>query len=339
MVDIEFITDVMGSEVLYFTITDRQGRSISVLNYGATLTAVRVPDREGVLREVAVGLTSPADYLSGHPCLGSTVGRYANRIAKGRFSLNGKEYVLNCNEPPNHLHGGPDGFDKRVWQAEARGDDTVAMRLHSPDGDQGYPGDLDATVTFSFSDGRLTLAYYAMCSADTVINLTNHAYFNLSGCQRDVLDHELAIRAKCFTPMDHTLIPTGELRPVAGTPFDFTSPRRIGDRICGNDEQLKFGSGYDHNYALDAPGLAANVYAPDTGITMDVLTDMPGVQLYTANHLNMGGRDRVHFGKHYGVCLETQFFPDSPNQPGFPSCVLRHGQVYEHQTTYAFSVR
>ena len=318
---------------------NKNGLSVTVTNYGATITSIKVPDKRGSLLDIALGFDNLEDYLKGHPYFGSTIGRYANRIAGGVFSLNGKKYKLECNDGNNHLHGGFNGFDKVVWQSEIK-KNKLAMYYLSKDGDQGYPGNLEVCVTFELNnDNELKIQYNAESDSDTIINLTNHTYFNLSGCLRDILDHELKIHANMYTPVSEGGIPNGEIASLNGTPMDFSKMTRIGKNI--NDKFLQLGicNGYDHNYVLDKPGLCAEVLDPVSGITLDVITDKPGIQFYSGNHLvDIKGRKGVKYVKNFGFCLETQFFPDSPNHSNFSDCVLKKGDIYSYNTTYRFGV-
>jgi len=333
-----------GTQVDVYTLTNGHGLAAKIMTYGATLIALQTPDRQGELANITLHLDSLDEYLAGHPFFGSVAGRYANRIAGGRFTLDGKEYRLPTNNGPNHLHGGPKGFDKAVWKARTEQDEgsaSVELTHVSPDGDAGYPGKLTATVVYSLTrDDRLVMDYTATTDQPTVVNLTNHAYWNLGGIHGgNILDHMLVVNADRYLPVDDTLIPTGELKPVQGTPMDFTMPQRIGGRIG----QVK--GGYDHCYVLNkAPGeelsLAARAEDPQSGRWMEVSTTQPGVQLYTGNFLNgtkkAGG---VAYARHYGFCLETQHFPDSPNRPEFLSTVLRPGQPYRQTTIHKFGAK
>lgn len=333
-----------GTEVSQFTLTNAAGLSATVMTYGATLREVRAPDIGGRLQNVTLGLDRLEDYLAGHPFLGSIAGRYANRIAAGRFALDGVEYQLATNNGPNHLHGGKRGFDKAVWQASpVRGEDEVGVEMThvSPDDDEGYPGQLTVKVTYKLTEsGELRMEYSAQTDKPTVLNLTNHTYWNLGGAAAgNVLDHILTLYADRYLPVDEGLIPLGELRPVAGTPMDFTEPMTIGSRI----EQVP--GGYDHCYVLSKPegerlAPAARVVEPRSARVMEVFTTQPSVQLYTANFLDgslaAGG---VSYGKHHGFCLETQHFPDSPNHAEFPSTVLRPGETFAEVTVHRFSVQ
>lgn len=320
---------------------------VSIISYGGTIQSLRVPDKDGKLGDVVFGFDSIDGYLGEHPYFGALVGRYANRIAKGEFSLDGKRYVLAKNNGPNALHGGIQGFNRVVWQVEALPGENLALRLRyvSADGEEGYPGRLTATVTYTLKpDNALQIDYLATTDAPTVANLTNHAYFNLRG-SGGILGHELQILASRFTPVDATLIPTGELRPVRGTPFDFLTPHTIGERIDDKNEQIEMGKGYDHNFVFDAArgelAKAVEVYEPESGRTMEVWTTEPGVQFYTGNMLtgSISGKDGRKYDRRTGFCLETQHFPDSPNQPTFPSTVLKPGEERRSTTIYKFGVR
>ena len=320
--------------------------SCEIITFGAALRALSVPDREGRPVDVVLGYDSLEEYENRDGYLGAVVGRYANRIAGGRFSLNGREYTLAVNNGPNHLHGGIVGYSYRVWTVEELTGCKAVLTLESPDGEEGYPGALSLRVTYLLEGSALTLRYEALAHGDTVCNLTNHSYFNLSGQGTGpALDQLLTLNASCYTPADETSIPLGTLEEVAGTPMDFRSPTPIGQRIADDFEQLRLGNGYDHNYAVDGPmGVlrpAARASSPRTGIVMEVETTLPGVQLYTANFLEEGrpGKSGASYGPRHAFCLETQFFPDSPNQPAFPSTVLRAGERYDHTTRFVFSAR
>lgn len=337
-----------GIAIERYTLAHSNGLEASIMTYGGTLLSLIVPDRNGTLADVTLGFDSLQPYLSDHPFFGSLVGRFANRIAGGRFQLNGKSYTLARNNGPNHLHGGPKGFHRAVWQAtEQTSTDGPSLQLTytSRDGEEGYPGNLSVTVVYTLSDqGELRIDYTATTDQDTILNLTNHTYFNLAG-QGSILDHELELAASHFLPIDATSIPLGEIRPVQGTPMDFTVPTAIGRHIGADDEQLRNGQGYDHNWVLDHEagtlGLVARLYEPTTGRLMEAHTTEPGVQFYSGNLLgrSLTGKGGQRYEKHGGLCLETQHFPDSPNQPQFPSTVLRHGQTYQQTTIYRFSCR
>lgn len=333
-----------GEEIEAFKLKNAIGLSARVISWGATLIEMSAPDRAGKFADVTLGFDEAQQYLKPHPFFGSIAGRYANRIAKGKFTLEGKTYSLAANNGPNHLHGGIRGFDKRIWQAERLSPAAARFTYTSADGEEGYPGRLKATVTYTLTDkNELRLEYEATTDKTTVINLTNHAYWNLAG-SGDVLSHELRLNASRFTAVDRDLIPTGELRAVAGTPLDFRSSKAVGRDIAATATEGA-SQGYDHNYVIDGGKageltLAAELHDPGTGRTMRVLTTEPGVQLYTANHLkNLPGRGGQKYGAHAGLCLETQHFPDSPNHPDFPSTVLRPGETFRSTTVFEFSTR
>lgn len=342
--------DAGGRGVELYTLTNAHGIEARIMTYGATIVSLKTRDRTGRLQNIILGFDTLAPYLAGVPYFGATVGRYANRIANGRFVLDGKTYQLPRNDGPNSLHGGTRGFDKRIWSAEPRESSTaVALKLtyQSPAGEEGYPGTLTAHVTYRLQDDdSLAIEYEASTTAATPLNLANHAYFNLSGDpRRTILDHRLTIRASRFTPIDSTLIPTGELRSVAGTPFDFRTPHTIGSRIAADDTQLRLAHGYDHNWVLDKsrPGamtLAADLWDPASGRVLEIRTTQPGLQFYSGNFLDgkPAGSGTV-FAYRTGLCLETQHFPDSPNHPAFPSTILQPGQVYSEKTRLSFGVR
>jgi len=319
--------------------------TVAILTYGGVLQAVRVPDRAGQLGDVVLGFDDLDAYRTRSPFFGCITGRYANRIAEGRFRLDEVEYSLARNNGPNHLHGGLRGFDKVVWQAEtARGTDYVALQLTyvSADGEENYPGQLTTIVTYTLNNqGELRLDYGATTDKPTILNLTNHTYFNLAG-GGTVLDHVVQIDADRYTPVDASLIPTGELATVAGTPFDFRTPTAIGARINGEHAQLRYGGGYDHNWVLNGAGLqpAITVTEATSGRRLTVATTQPGVQFYTGNMMpdTLAGKGGAQYTKRTGFCLETQHFPDSPNQPHFPTTVLRPGEQYQESTLFRFGV-
>lgn len=340
-----------GEQVHLFTLTNANGVRARIMNYGAIVVSLEVPDKSGKLGDVVLGFDSLDGYLGEHPYFGAIVGRYGNRIAKGRFTLDSKTYSLAVNNGPNALHGGVRGFDKRVWRASSfsggRGS-GVKLTYVSPDGEEGYPGTLTAEVVYTLTNrDALRIDYSVWTDAPTVHNITNHSYFNLKDAGASpILDHEIMIRSAHLTPVDATLIPTGELMPVEGTPFDFRTPHRIGERIDADDEQIRFGGGYDHNYALErrtGGGLehVVTVHEPTTGRVMEVRTTQPGVQFYTGNFLDgtLTGKGGTVYEKRHGFCLETQRYPDSPNQEAFPSVVLRPGETFRSTTEYRFSVR
>ena len=335
-----------STDVKIHTLTNRKGMVAKITEYGAILTEVWVPDRAGQLTNVVLGFDNLGQYLKGHPFFGATTGRVANRIAKGQFTLDGKAYTLAVNNGPNHLHGGLKGFDKKLWKSRAlpATDKSVAVEFTytSPDGEEGYPGTLAVKVTYTLTDdNELRIDYEATTDKATIVNLTNHSYFNLAGSGA-ILDHVLHINADRYTATDAGLIPTGELAPVKGTGLDFTQPRRIGDRI-GDYKSLA--KGYDHNFVLNHDGgkfgLVARVEEPKSGRVMEVSTTEPGVQLYTANHLDgkTTGVGGVKYGQHQAFCLETQHFPDSINNPSFPTVVLRPGQIFKSTTVHTFSAK
>ncbi len=334
-----------------YTLKNKAGMEVKLTNYGATITSIKTADRDGKMDDIALGYNDVSDYMNAvdKPYFGSVVGRYGNRIAKGRFTVDGEEYELATNNGENHLHGGVIGFDKVVWDAEIVGKNAVCFTYLAKDGEEGYPGNLSIAVTYTLTEeNEIQIDYLATTDKATPVNLTNHTYFNLKGeGEGDILGHELMINAKGFTPVDKGLIPTGEIAPVAGTPFDFTVAKPIGRDIGQKDQQLEYGLGYDHNFVLDKEGKegqmtrAATAYEPTTGRFMEVFTKEPGIQFYCGNFLD--GRLKGKSGKTYvyrgGFCLETQHYPDSPNQPQFPSTILRPGADYETRTTYRFSVR
>lgn len=333
-----------------FTLTNASGMEVRFIARGGTIVSLRVPDRFGKVADVTPGYDTLEEYERDTRAFGSLIGRYANRIARGRFTLDGVEYVLPLNDGRIHLHGGPQGFDKVDWRVvpfSNRGNVGAVLNHRSPAGDQGYPGTVNARVTYTLTDDNaLSVDYSAIADAPTPINLTQHAYFNLAGHDAgDVLEHELMIAASRFTPVNSSVIPTGELRDVRGSPFDFTSPHTIGSRLNADDEQLRLGGGYDHNFVLDSgisvePELAARVVEPRSGRVLEVLTTEPGVQLYTGNTIDRGppGKGGHSYVKHAAFALETQHFPDSPNHPHFPSTVLRPGEEFRSRTVFRFSV-
>jgi aldose 1-epimerase len=330
-----------------YTLTNAGGMEAKITTYGATVVSLLVPDRKGEPGDVVLGYDSIKDYSARKEYFGCIAGRYANRIAGGKFSLHGKQHQLAANDGDNHLHGGIRGLDKVVWQARGCQDDSgIGLKLDylSPDGEEGYPGHLSITVTYRLTAfNELRIDYNAKTDKATIVNLTHHAYFNLDGAgSGDILSHDLMINADRFTPVDRSLIPTGELRNVAGTPFDFTQPTAIGARINQEDEQLQFAGGYDHNWVLnkdvDGPCLAARAFGPKSGRTLDVYTTQPGLQFYSGNFLenNIAAKAGLLYHHRGGFCLETQHFPDSPNRPDFPTTTLDPESKYEHTTIYKF---
>lgn len=337
----EFGTMDDGRQVHLFTLSNENGMEVSITNYGGIVTSIKVPDKDGNIENVALGFDDLEKYKTGHPFFGAIAGRYANRIAKGRFELNGEVYKLATNNGENHLHGGVEGFDKKVWDYEVNEEEnSVTFSYLSPDGEEGYPGNLDTDVTYTLTDeNELRIDYHATTDKPTVVNLTNHSYFNLSGDPSEgILDHLLTIIADRYTPVDEGLIPTGELKSVIGTPFDFTVPKPVGAHIDS------ITPGYDHNFVLNNPDSGvrkiAMVEHKESGRMMEVYTDQPGVQLYTGNFLDGSIVDRMGnpIEQHAALCLETQHFPDSPNKPEFPSTVLKPGETYETTTIYQFKV-
>jgi aldose 1-epimerase len=313
----------------------------AITNYGARLVALYVPDRDGSPRDVVVGFDNIGDYFKDGDYHGAIVGRYANRIARGRFSLDGQDYTLAINNGPNHLHGGIAGFSARVWEVVETSPEAIGLRYFSADGEEGYPGNVDLTVRYTIEGDTLSIDFEATTDAPTVLNPCNHAYWNLNGQgSGSVLNHSLFINAECFTPVDEFLIPTGELAPARGTPFDFTTPTALGERIDDDDRQLSYGGGYDHNFALVDSGPAAVVVGDRSGIEMTVHTTEPGVQLYTGNYLQSLHRLKYGFTdeRRSAFCLETQHFPDSPNRSEFPSTVLRPGEIFRSRTAHTFRI-
>jgi aldose 1-epimerase len=332
-----------GISVDLYTLTNTNGLKANIITYGGIVTSLQVPDRNGKFADIVLGCDSVDDYAKRSPYFGALIGRYGNRIAKGRFTLDGVEYKLATNNGPNHLHGGVKGFDKVVWKAkpmQTKEGPALKLTYLSRDGEEGYPGNLSCTVTYTISnDNELKVSYEATTDKATVINLTHHSYFNLAGHNSgDVLGHEMQIFADYFTPVDDVQIPTGEIKPVKGTPMDFTKLMTIGSRI------KEVPGGYDHNYVLNnsdgSLALVASVYEPKSGRVMEIFTTEPGVQFYTANFLDgsVKGKGAV-YNKHAGLCLEMQHFPDSPNKPDFPSVVLRPGEKYTQLTVHKFSAR
>jgi aldose 1-epimerase len=350
-----FGTTDRGETVRLYTLKNAHGIELTVLDYGGIIVSLKAPDRTGKLDDIVLGHDSLAGYERASPYFGAIIGRYGNRIARGRFTLDGRTYTLATNNGPNHLHGGVRGFDKVVWDvAPFEGADSVGLilRYTSRDGEEGYPGTLHATVTYTLtSRNELIFDYLAATDRATPVNLTQHSYFNLAGDGRgDILGHVVTLNADHFTPVDSTLIPTGEIKSVAGTPFDFRSPTPIGARIDADDVQLRYGRGYDHNFVLNKGGkggtdgdmtLAGRVYEPTSGRVMEIYTTEPGLQFYSGNFLDgtLLGKKGVVYRHRYGFAMETQHFPDSPNKPGFPSTILAPGGEYRSRTIYTFSVQ
>ena len=337
-----------GKEVNLYTLRNSKGCEVKITNYGGIVTSLTVPDRDGKLCDVVLGYDNLNGYIKNSPYFGALIGRYGNRIGNAKFTLDGKTYTLAANDGKNSLHGGKVGFDKVVWDAkEIREHGAVGLELTylSKDGEEGYPGNLSCTVKYLWTNNNeLKIEYEATTDKPTVVNLTHHSYFNLA-CQGDILVHELMIRADKFTPVDEGLIPTGEIRDVKGTPMDFTKLTPIGARINEDDQQLKYGKGYDHNWVLfgnaGALRMVASVYEPTSGRVMEVYTTEPGLQFYSGNFLDgtITGKNGVVYKYRTGFCLETQHFPDSPNKPNFPSTVLRPGEKYKSETIYKFKTK
>lgn len=338
-----------GEPVEIYTLTNAKGIEARIMTYGGVLVSLKVPDRSGKFADVVLGFDNLAGYLQKppEPFFGALIGRYGNRIGGAAFTLDGVGYTLPKNDGQNTLHGGTRGFDKVVWQANPVGKDSVRLTHLSKDGDQGFPGNLSVTVVYTLTDkNELKIDYSATTDKDTVVNLTNHSYFNLAGeGVGDVLGDIVLINADRFTPVDRGLIPTGELRSVAGTPFDFRTPHAIGERINASNEQLTYGKGYDHNFVLNRTGsglaLAARATEPKSGRVMEVLTTEPGLQFYTGNQLDgsIHGKGGASYGPHAAFCMETQHFPDSPNEPKFPSTELKPGATYHTTTIFRFSAK
>jgi aldose 1-epimerase len=340
-----------GRGIDLYLLKNSNNVEIEITNYGGIVVSLKVPDRRGELADVVLGYDDFADYEADKWHFGATIGRYANRIAGGTFRLNGQEYRLTTNNGPNHLHGGVLGFEKVVWQERedfSSGNGRLILAHVSEDGEEGYPGNLAVSVEYSLSDANgFQIKYIATTDKDTVVNLTNHSYFNLQGAANgDILLHQLQLNADTFTPVDENLIPTGELRRLDRTPFDFRRPEIIGSRINQDDLQLKIGRGYDHNWVLNRTGdrglsPAGKLHEPESGRTMEIFTTEPGIQFYSGNFLDgsVRGKTGKVYGRHSGLCLETQHFPDSPNQPNFPSTILRANERYASTTVFKFSNR
>ena len=341
-----------GKPVDMVTLKNKNGVELQALSYGGIITSLRVPDRAGTFADVVLGFDKPESYWADPPppFFGAIIGRYGNRIAKGKFTLNGKAYSLATNNGPNHLHGGNKGFDKQLWtittKESPQGSSAIFTRM-SPDGEEGYPGTLQARVTYTLTDkNELILEYHATTDKPTPVNLTQHTYWNLAGeGSGDILGELLTINADRYTPVDGTLIPTGDLASVAGTPFDFRQPTAIGARIEQNNDQLKKGPGYDHNWVLNRKGsgleFAARLTDPKSGRTLEIATTEPGLQFYSGNFLDgtLKGKSGQAYARRSGLCLETQHFPDSPNHPGFPSTILQPGKTYDSKTVITFGVK
>jgi aldose 1-epimerase len=342
-----------GEQVDLYTLSNKKGMEVAITNFGGTVVRLKVPDRAGKVADVVLGFDTLEGYEKGTGYFGATVGRYGNRIGGGTFSIDGKTYTLPKNNGNNTLHGGISGFNRKVWKARelaSRDGESLEMTYLSPDGEEGFPGNLSVKAVFTVPEDRneLKIDYTATTDKDTVLNLTNHSYFNLAGeGNGDILDHVLTLHAKQFTPVDKSLIPTGELRDVAGTPMEFTSATAIGKRIDESYDQLVFGKGYDHNFVISRAGsgngltLAAEAYDPKSGRRLEVLTTEPGVQFYSGNFLDgaVKGKGNKTYGKRAAFCLETQHFPDSPNHPNFPSTLLKPNAVFQSETVFRFSAK
>ena len=339
-----------GQEVQLFTLTNKNGIEAKITNFGGSIVSLKTPDRKGQLGDIVLGYDNLQGYVGDTAFFGALIGRYGNRIAKGQFALNGKTYQIPLNDGPNALHGGPNAFNKKVWTAKdisTHSTPMLQLTYLSKDGENGFPGNLNVQVTYSLtSNNELRIDYAATTDKDTVLNLTNHSYFNLKGeGQGDILQHEVRLNANKFTPVDATLIPTGELKNVQGTPFDFRKTTAVGARINEDNQQLKYGWGYDHNWVLNGMGAgqlvtAARVHEATTGRVLEVLTDQPGVQFYSGNHMDgtIRGKGGKVYPKRGGLCLETQHYPDSPNHPAFPSTELKPGERFHSTTIYKFGV-
>jgi aldose 1-epimerase len=338
-----------GTQVVYYTLKNDNQVSVTICNYGGIILELQTPDKRGVPGNITLGYDCLDEYLEDPNYFGALIGRYANRIARGRFSIANKCFQVPCNDGKNHLHGGDFGFSRKIWEMEPiAGDESqLWLRLNSPDGDQGYPGNLGVTLVYTLTrTNELKINYSAVTDKPTPVNLTSHAYFNLAGAGAgSISNHELMLNADRFTAVDDNLIPTGELRPVKGSALDFTGPTAIGERIEASEAQLKKAGGYDHNWVLREGGddlkLAAEVFEPSSGRRMTVLTTEPGIQFYSGNFMDadLSGRDNKKYGHRGGLCLEAQHFPDSPNQPDFPSTLLKPGEIYRQTTIYRFGVR
>lgn len=346
----EFGTTPEGDNVDRYTLKNESGMAVDIITYGGIITSLKAPDRRGVSEDVVLGFPTLGKYIESSPYFGALIGRYGNRIAGGEFSLDGEKYTLARNDGPNHLHGGENGFDKVVWKASEKTDvksASLVLTYVSEDGEEGYPGNLDVRVTYTLNqDNSLDIRYEATTDKKTVVNLTNHSYFNLSGdFSRTILDHVLEIPADGYLPVDKGLIPTGLIQPVSGTPFDFREAKEIGKDINADDEQIKAGKGFDHCWVLNnqetAMSLAARAYHPESGRVLEVYTTEPGIQFYSGNFLDgtLPAKNGGTYAQRSGFCLETQHYPDSPNQSDFPSVVLNPGERYTSKTTFKFSTK
>ena len=342
-----FVGEKNGKATALYTLTNANGMEVCITNFGGRLVSVMVPDKDGKMVDVILGFDNVNDYMTKPSDFGASIGRYANRIAGGKFVLDGETVVLDQNDGENCLHGGAEGWQYQVYEAEQLDAQTLKLTMHSPDGEMGFPGNVTAVVTYTLTDDNaIDIAYSGTTDKPTVLSMTNHAYFNLSGNHAvEGTDQLLYVNADTFTPANGKLIPTGEMRPVDGTPFDFRTPKAIGQDINADYEQLVLGNGYDHNWVLNTAGdvtkVALSVYSPVTGILLEEYTDQPGVQVYTGNFLTgmVAGKHGVKYPKRASVCIETQLFPDTPNRPEWPTATLRPGETYTHRCIYKFSVK
>ena len=341
-----FVTQIGDVTTGLYTLTNKSGMEVCITNFGGRIVSIMVPDKDSVYRDVVLGFDNVQDYINIPSDFGATIGRYANRIANGRFTLDGKAYTLPTNNNGHTLHGGPEGWQYKPFTVEDVSENALQLSYVCADGEMGFPGQVKLTVFFTLTDlNSLVIDYLARTDAPTVVNFTNHAYFNLSGDPtRPITDHVLYLNADQTTPVDEWLIPNGKFAKVAGTPFDFTTPKPIGQDIDADNEQIRFGRGFDHNWVLNTGGnlgvKAASVVCPASGIGLDIRTSEPGIQVYTGNFLDgtVAGKDSTAYAFRTAVCLETQHFPDSPNHPNFPSTVLRPGEKFESSTSYTFYV-
>lgn len=342
----DFKTEVNNQPVDLYTLTNKAGMEVALTNFGARIVSIMVPDKEGTMRDVVLGFDNANDYVNVPSDFGAAIGRYANRINQGQFVLDGETIQLPQNNFGHSLHGGPEGWQYKVFEAKPISNSSIAMTLVSPDGDANYPGNVTATVTYTLTeDNAIDIQYKATTDKKTIINMTNHSYFNLAGNpSKPITNDILYINADTFTPVDNTFMTTGEILPVAGTPMDFTTPKAVGSEIDNFDyEQLKNGNGYDHNWVLNTKGdvsqLAAKLTSPESGITLEVYTNEPGIQVYTGNFLDgtVKGKKDIVYNQRAGICLEVQHYPDSPNKPEWPSTVLEQGQTYHSQCIYKFT--
>jgi len=342
----DFKAEKDGQQTGLYILKNSLGMEVCITNFGGRVVSIMVPDREDKLRDVVLGFSNATDYMEIPSDFGASIGRYANRIGQGLFTLDSTDYQLPKNNFGHCLHGGPKGWQYKIYEVEKVSDNSITLVRNSPDGDESFPGNVTAKVTFTVTtDNALEIAYQATTDKPTVINMTNHSYFNLSGdAANSILDHVLYVNAQYFTPVGRTLIPTGEIVPVAGTPMDFTIPKVIGKDIDSTGyEQIRFGNGYDHNWILDTKGdmgaVAATLFSPESGIKLDVYTDEPGIQVYSGNFLDgkVTGKNGIVYQKRAAICLETQHYPDSPNKPQWPTTVLRPGETYTSHCTYKFS--